>query len=97
VRELLRRAVHCVCLYQPLPKTGCCSFAEYAAHCVNAYNRRVRQMDTDLPRLALFLNPRFRTAANSSDRFNGLLFQVLCSGSGSRVGTAVLLCLLVAG
>jgi len=35
---------------------------EYLLHCVQVYNARLQEMDSDLCRLALFLNPVYREA-----------------------------------
>ncbi len=43
-----------------------CIAAEYARHVAEGFNARSREMDTDLCRLAFFLDPRYRTAAIAS-------------------------------
>jgi len=43
-----------------------CIAAEYARHVAEGFNARSREMDTDLCRLAFFLDPRYRVAAIAS-------------------------------
>ena len=48
----------------------------FKAHCAAAYNRRVREMNIPLARLALFLDPRYKLAANPSTDLGTLLTTV---------------------
>ncbi len=57
------------------PATNCPT-PDFAQHVTLSYNKRVEEMDSKLCRLALFLDPRFKHAANTQGKLPELFVEV---------------------
>lgn len=52
----------------------------YRKHVITAFNRRAVEMDSQLSRLALFLDPRYMQVAGTDDAFQKIMLEVSCVG-----------------
>ena len=50
--------------------------ADFKSHCFEAYNRRCSEMDNELCRLALFLDPRYKAGAASLGSISPIIVKI---------------------
>ena len=62
------------CAMQHLMQSTC--YADFMSHCIGAFNSRCKEMHLPECRLALFLDPRYKAAADAPGKFADLLFAV---------------------
>jgi hypothetical protein len=59
------------------------------SHCIGAFNMRCREMNLPECRLALFLDPRYKAAADAPGKFPELMFTVRSQSSVQAIRTCL--------